>query len=50
MRKRERTNDPGQTGLDRRRVLVKVLAVKTHASLEAQAIAGAEACELYGRF
>ena len=50
MRKLKRTNDPGQTRLDGRRVLVEVLAVKTHAGLEAKTVAGAEACQLHGRF
>ena len=50
MRKRKRTNDPCQTSLDGRCVLVEILAVETHTSLEAQAVAGTETCELYGGF
>jgi hypothetical protein len=44
------TDDPGETCLDRARVLVEVVAVQTHPSLEAQAVARAEAGQLDRRF
>ena len=50
MRRRERTNDPSQTGLDGRCIFVEVLTVKTHTGLEAKTVASAEACKLHGRF
>lgn len=45
-----RTNNPREPGFDWGRVLVEVLAVETHARLEAQAVAGAEPGELHRRF
>ena len=43
------TNDPRQTRLDGRCILVKILPIQAHTGLETQTVSSTETGELYGR-